>query len=117
MSRPHSSSTKYIKNSIPAIYQNNFLELTIWAWVQALRSQGITVIEAAQNYRTHFGLTEDEAPLSNLLMIYHRKHKEFINIVRSEGRVLQFAHDAVHTTSVEAILEMMAEMLKKSNLG
>jgi len=111
--------SEFIKNSIPAIYQNNFLELTLWAWVQGLHLFGDTGIDhAIELYKTHFNLTDKQASTDTLRMIYFRKGREFIQfkidqlLVKpaDENGILNVLND-----NYVLLKEILNELKNKSN--
>lgn len=111
--RPYAKKdSAFFKSKIPAIYQNQFFELTLWAWIQALRSQNISAKAAIIDYRQHFGLSEDDAPMSNCLMIYNRKHNEFLALVKAEGRALNFERDAPGEKVSDRVSQMELTIVK-----
>ncbi len=83
-----SPSSAHIHNTIPAIYQNQFIDICLWSWVTSAVQQGISKQDAVMSFRDHFGLDEDSAPLSNLLTKYWRLNNQFIAAHASLGRVI-----------------------------
>lgn len=76
-------NTSAFHNSIPAIYQTNFIDIALWAWVTSASKFGITHIEAFKSFRNHFGLDEDSAPADLFNTKYWRINNRFIEASRS----------------------------------
>lgn len=83
-----SPSDHHIHNIIPDIYQNQFIDVCLWSWVTASIKQGISKQEAVIQFREHFGLDEDSAPISNMLTKYWRLNNQYISAHRTLGRVI-----------------------------
>lgn len=129
--KPTYTSPSHIKKSIPVIYQNNFIELTIWMWICAQINKNVSthkddlkdlqssltrkqtsITDACISYRSFFRLTEDDLPLGTMYMIYNRKNAEFKAIVRSEGRPLAITDD-IYRASTDVILESVIELVTR----
>lgn len=61
-----------VRELLPTIYRKDFLHISVWAWVTAMRHQGLTVDASVRAYQKYFGLEEDDAGMDSLKRLYYR---------------------------------------------
>lgn len=75
-----------IQKQIPALYRQNALNLSLFAYIRGVRSalHTVTVIKAIDMFMEDYGLDDDNFNRSSALTTYNRMQKELITLKRSE---------------------------------
>lgn len=79
-------SLNEIQKQIPALYRQNALNLSLFAYIRGVRAalHTVTVVQAIDMFMNDYGLEEDDFNRKSALTTYNRMQKYLITLKRTE---------------------------------
>lgn len=62
---------------VPKLYQNRFIEVALWAWVQGQKMAGKSEVQSIREFLEYFKIPEDDLAVATAQQKIYRKTREF----------------------------------------
>lgn len=99
-----------VNNFIPSLYQNRFIEVAMWAWVQGQKMTGKSEVESIREFLSYFKIAEDDLAIATAQSKIYRKTKEFQEHMASPNPFRPYIHDEEKENFAVKIIERIDDI-------